>query len=136
MKVSIIKYQSNTGYAIKIGENICPLDKTAHEKKTGINWIILPENPTNRKLINPSKLVKLNEGEEYNLSEKSPRKIDVKSDKNVQDYLTDEEKEIIKEIYERAKVRMNDPLEKARREYERAKVEYEKALEKAGKVEA
>lgn len=50
-----------TGFELRIVHDngvvdIKPIDKTALEKKTGINWLVLPENPCNRKLLNPAKM--------------------------------------------------------------------------------
>lgn len=52
---------SATGYELRIARDngtvdVLPIDKTALEKKTGINWLVLPENPCNRKLLNPAKM--------------------------------------------------------------------------------
>lgn len=132
--------QSPTGYAMIIEDNgveeVKMVEKTGLEKKTGINWLFLPENPMNRKLINPSKVDKLGKVElTYKESKTLGPRENVKPRKKLEDYLTDDEKATIAQIMELAKQRKEadkpKPLtevEKAQREYEKAKAKLENLL--------
>lgn len=135
--------QSPTGYAMVVElddgqKEVKMIDKTALENKTNINWLVLPENPMNRKLINPAKVDKLGEVElTYKESIVLGPRDHSQPRKKLEDYLTDEEKATIAEIMEKAKARKEadkpkplSELDKARLAAEKAKAKYEALLAK------
>lgn len=134
--------EAKTGYAmIEIAEDgtekVTLLDKSHTHSKTGIVTIDLPKNTTNRLCINPSKLEKeLANADSYELPYKDEsEKRTLGNGKKIEDYITDEEKKIIDEIYAKAKARKEadkpkelTPLEKAQLEVEKAQKRLEKLL--------
>lgn len=104
---------STTGYALierdDNGEVIKTVDlnKTHTHSKTGIVTIDLPKNSANRLCINPTKLEKeLANCDEYELPYKDESERRTYSNgKKVEDYLTEDEKQIIAEIMAKAKAR-------------------------------
>lgn len=133
---------TKTGYEIVSinddGQEICQaIENTVLEKKTNVNWLVLPENAANRKLINPAKLEKANGFIELTYKESKvlgPRE-NASPRKKLEDYLTDEEKAIIADIMEKAKERREadkpkplTPVEKAKRELERAQAKLDELM--------
>ena len=123
--------EAKSGYSIIINEIESPLNSV---DKSG-EWIILPENPENRKYIKISKLEK--NGNELELTpidrsgnpqSKSSSKSSKISISNWLDYLNAEERLIIEDLKSKALNRMTDPKELARLKYEKAKMEYERLM--------
>ena len=123
--------EAKSGYSIIINEIESPLNSV---DKTG-EWIILPENPENRKYVKISKLEK--NGNELELTPiersgnpqpKSSAKSSGISRQNWLDYLNPEERLIIEDLKSKALNRMTDPKELARLRYEKAKQEYERLM--------
>lgn len=89
------------------------------EKKTGINWIKLPPNEYNRKLLNPARVDETNE---YIIDTiKTPASGEggsVRTSSSIKwtEYLTDEEKLILKELRETAEKRAKIEYLKAQRD--------------------
>lgn len=127
---------TTTGYELRIAHNdgtvdVLPIEKTALEKKTGINWLVLPENPTNRKLLNPKKM----EGKtSLELSIKEPGRTGTNitpttTKKGIEEYLTEDELKVWNELKAKAEFRAN--LAKAKAVAEAAQAEYERLLAEA-----
>ena len=123
--------EAKSGYAIIINEIESPLNSV---DKSG-EWLILPENPENRKYIKISKLEKNGNELELNPINKSGNPKSKSSAKssgisrlNWLDYLNPEERLIIEELKSKALNRMTDPKELARLKYEKAKEEYERLM--------
>ena len=123
--------ESKSGYSIIINQIETPINSV---DKSG-EWIILPENPENRKYIKISKLEK--NGNELELTpinksgnpqSKSSAKSSGISISNWLDYLNPEERLVIEDLKSKALERMTDPKELARLKYEKAKAEYERLM--------
>lgn len=120
---------SKSGYSIIINKIETPINSV---DKSG-EWIILPENPENRKYIKISKLEK--NGGELELTPinksgnpQSSAKSSGISLANWLDYLTPDERSTIEDLRKKGLERMNDPKEVARLKYEKAKAEYERLM--------
>ena len=125
MKVLVTKsVSSSTGFELKVVrdngvEEIFPITKSCVEKKTGITWLNLPENPTGRKLFNVDKMDGL---ESVEITEKAIRvssvekSSSVKIPTNIERYLTEEEFATYKSLM--AKVEKEMAKEKLRKEIE------------------
>lgn len=128
--------QTPTGYQMTVvnddgQETFVPIEKTVLEKKTGINWLVLPENPMNRKLINPAKVDKLGKVElTYKESIVLRPRDNSQPRKKLEDYLTDEEKAIIEDLMSKAKARKEADKPKPLTEVEKAKIAAQKAQAK------
>ena len=115
MKTIITTASTTTGYALVIRqddgqEQIFPITKTAREKKTGIDWLVLPENPTNRKLLNPARMKGINEleltyKESKTFGPRDPNATPKAPTKGWVEYLTDEEKAIYDQLKAKAENR-------------------------------
>lgn len=135
MKTVITRnYNTRTGLELRvIGENgheVYPLEKTMFEGKTGINWVVLPENPSGRKLFNPGKMEGL---DEFDLTTKTPRATGEsgKSSKfdDLLQFLTEDERTTVEALLKKAEYRKT--VEKARLAAQAAQAEYEKLLKEA-----
>lgn len=134
---------TKTGYELvsidELGnENVQPIEKTVLEKKTNINWLVLPENAANRKLINPAKLEKAGGYLELTYKESvviGPRGENGEPRKKLEEYLTDEEKTIIADIMAKAKARREADKPKPLTEKEKLQRQLAKLQEKLAKYE-
>ena len=98
-------------------------------------WLVLPENSVNRKCTNLDKLIKLgtidygNEVKETRtLTHTNTHDRPSKASTSWVEYLTDEERETLETLKEKAIKRMNDPLEillRQKRELEKKIAEYQ-----------
>lgn len=122
---------AKSGYAIIINGIETPLNSV---DKTG-EWLVLPENPENRKYVKISKVEK--NGNELELTpidrsgnpqSKSSSKSSGITRQSWLDYLTHDERLTIEDLKSRALERMTDPKELARLKYEKAKEEYERLM--------
>ena len=122
---------TKTGYELvsidELGnENVQPIEKTVLEKKTSINWLVLPENAANRKLINPAKLEKAGGYLELTYKESvviGPRGENGEPRKKLEEYLTDEERDTLETAREALRQLEKEMLgiAKGRRDEERSK---------------
>ena len=127
--------QSPTGYSMIVEDgnktDEIMITETTLEKKTNIHWLVLPENPMNRKLINPSKVDKLGKVE---LTYKEPIVLGPRNEngshKKLEDYLTDEEKAIIADLMAKAKARKEADKPKPLTEKEKLMRQIEKLTAK------
>lgn len=149
-----MKYYIQPNATAKHGYELVKIDDNGNEvvmaldKKTTDNYLYMPDeviNATNRRLVGINGIKKANV-ERYELTPKEykePRVLGSHSNgeprKKLDEYLTQEEKDILTELLARAKARREEatkkvpltPLEKARREYERKKATYEKLMAEA-----
>jgi hypothetical protein len=140
-KTFIIKNKkSSTGYSIKVVEGdkskIVDIEKISEPDHHGVRWLILPENPANRKYMALPKAEKIDK--ELELEYRETRTIGPRgNNKKLEDYMTDEEKKLVEEIMNRCKERKaNDkpkeltPVEKAKLKFEKAQKELEALMKK------
>ena len=108
------------------GDNITELTKVVHENKTGKDWIVLPENSSNRKVVDLAKVTE----QPLELNYRETRVIGPRgSGKKLEDYMTPEERATVDAI-------MNACRERKLADKPQPKTELQKAMELVAKYQA
>ena len=108
------------------GDNIVEATKVVHENKTGKDWIVLPENSSNRKVVDLAKVTE--QPRELNYRETrvvGPRG----SGKKLEDYMTPEERATVDAIMEACR-------ERKLADKPQPKTELQKAMDLVAKYQA
>ena len=108
------------------GDNITELTKVVHENKTGKDWIVLPENSSNRKVVDLAKVTE----QPLELNYRETRVIGPRgSGKKLEDYMTPEERATVDAI-------MDACRERKLADKPQPKTELQKAMELVAKYQA
>ena len=108
------------------GDNIVELTKVVHENKTGKDWIVLPENSANRKVVDLAKVTE----QPLELNYRETRVIGPRgSGKKLEDYMTPEERATVDAIMEACR-------ERKLADKPQPKTELQKAMELVAKYQA
>lgn len=108
------------------GNNIVELTKVVHENKTGKDWIVLPENSSNRKVVDLAKVTE----QPLELNYRETRVIGPRgSGKKLEDYMTPEERATVDAIMEACR-------ERKLADKPQPKTELQKAMELVAKYQA
>lgn len=108
------------------GDNIVELTKVVHENKTGKDWIVLPENSSNRKVVDLAKVTE----QPLELNYRETRVIGPRgSGKKLEDYMTPEERATVDAI-------MDACRERKLADKPQPKTELQKAMELVAKYQA
>lgn len=108
------------------GDNIVELTKVVHENKTGKDWIVLPENSSNRKVVDLAKVTE----QPLELNYRETRVIGPRgSGKKLEDYMTLEERATVDAIMEACR-------ERKLADKPQPKTELQKAMELVAKYQA
>ena len=108
------------------GNNITELTKVVHENKTGKDWIVLPENSSNRKVVDLAKVTE----QPLELNYRETRVIGPRgSGKKLEDYMTPEERATVDAIMEACR-------ERKLADKPQPKTELQKAMELVAKYQA
>ena len=108
------------------GDNITELTKVVHENKTGKDWIVLPENSSNRKVVDLAKVTE----QPLELNYRETRVIGPRgSGKKLEDYMTPEERATVDAIMEACR-------ERKLADKPQPKTELQKAMELVAKYQA
>lgn len=108
------------------GDNIVELTKVVHENKTGKDWIVLPENSSNRKVVDLAKVTE----QPLELNYRETRVIGPRgSGKKLEDYMTPEERATVEAIMEACR-------ERKLADKPQPKTELQKAMELVAKYQA
>lgn len=116
--MKIVKTNSRTGFGLLLDNgNILPIESSFYEKKTDKTWLRLPENSTNRKLVDAA----LCQNGEYDLNTKVVRSNSTQNlNKNWLNYMSEEDKKLYEEIKNRSINNMkNIEINKINEEIER-----------------
>ena len=107
-------------------DNIVELTKVVHENKTGKDWIVLPENSSNRKVVDLAKVTE----QPLELNYRETRVIGPRgSGKKLEDYMTPEERATVDAI-------MAACRERKLADKPQPKTELQKAMELVAKYQA
>ena len=88
-------YKENDKVIMEDGDNIVEVTKIVHENKTGKDWIVLPENSANRKVVDLAKVTE----QPLELNYRETRVVGPRgSGKKVEDYMTPEERATVDAI--------------------------------------
>ena len=88
-------YKENDKIIMEDGNNIVELTKVVHENKTGKDWIVLPENSANRKVVDLAKVTE----QPLELNYRETRVVGPRgSGKKLEDYMTPEERATVDAI--------------------------------------
>ena len=108
------------------GNNIVELTKVVHENKTGKDWIVQPENSSNRKVVDLAKVTE----QPLELNYRETRVIGPRgSGKKLEDYMTPEERATVDAIMEACR-------ERKLADKPQPKTELQKAMELVAKYQA
>ena len=108
------------------GDNIVEVTKVVHENKTGKDWIVLPENSANRKVVDLAKVT----DEPLELNYRETRVVGPRgSGKKLEDYMTPEERATVDAIMAACK-------ERKLADKPQPKTELQKAMELVAKYQA
>lgn len=108
------------------GDSIVELTKVVHENKTGKDWIVLPENSSNRKVVDLAKVTE----QPLELNYRETRVIGPRgSGKKLEDYMTPEERATVDAIMEACR-------ERKLADKPQPKTELQKAMELVAKYQA
>lgn len=119
-------YKENETIYMEDGDDIIELTKVVHENKTDKDWVVLPENSANRKVVD---LAKISETP-IELKYRETRMVGPRgSSKKLEEYMTDEEKQIVADIMAKCK-------ERKEADKPAPKSEIEKLKEKIAKYQA
>lgn len=126
-------YKENETIYMKDGDDIVECEKIVHENKTGKDWVVLPENSSNRKVVD---LAKISETP-IELKYRETRVVGPRgSKKDWREYLTEDER-LELDQYEEGIVRLRAIAdEKRRAEKETPLTELEKAQREVAKWQA
>ena len=95
-------YKENDKIIMEDGDNIVEVTKVVHENKTGKDWIVLPENSSNRKVVDLAKVT----DEPLELNYRETRIVGPRgSGKKLEDYMTPEERATVDAIIAACKER-------------------------------
>lgn len=107
-------------------DNIVEVTKVVHENKTGKDWIVLPENSANRKVVDLAKVT----DEPLELKYKETRVVGPRgSGKKLEDYMTPEERATVDAIMEACR-------ERKLADKPQPKTELQKAMDLVAKYQA
>ena len=88
-------YKENDKIIMEDDDNIVEVTKVVHENKTGKDWIVLPENSANRKVVDLAKVTE----QPLELNYRETRVVGPRgSSKKVEDYMTPEERATVDAI--------------------------------------
>lgn len=119
-------YKENDKIIMEDGDNIVELTKVVHENKTGKDWIVLPENSSNRKVVDLAKVTE----QPLELNYRETRVIGPRgSGKKLEDYMTPEERATVDAIMEACR-------ERKLADKPQPKTELQKAMELVAKYQA
>ena len=119
-------YKENDKIIMEDGNNIVELTKVVHENKTGKDWIVLPENSSNRKVVDLAKVTE----QPLELNYRETRVIGPRgSGKKLEDYMTPEERATVDAIMEACR-------ERKLADKPQPKTELQKAMELVAKYQA
>ena len=119
-------YKENDKIIMEDGDNIVELTKVVHENKTGKDWIVLPENSSNRKVVDLAKVTE----QPLELNYRENRVIGPRgSGKKLEDYMTPEERATVDAIMEACR-------ERKLADKPQPKTELQKAMELVAKYQA
>ena len=119
-------YKENDKIIMEDGDNIVELTKVVHENKTGKDWIVLPENSSNRKVVDLAKVTE----QPLELNYRETRVIGPRgSGKKLEDYMTPEERATVDAI-------MDACRERKLADKPQPKTELQKAMELVAKYQA
>ena len=119
-------YKDNDKIIMEDGDNITELTKVVHENKTGKDWIVLPENSSNRKVVDLAKVTE----QPLELNYRETRVIGPRgSGKKLEDYMTPEERATVDAI-------MDACRERKLADKPQPKTELQKAMELVAKYQA
>ena len=106
--------------------NIVEVTKVVHENKTGKDWIVLPENSANRKVVDLAKVTE----QPLELKYKETRVVGPRgSGKKLEDYMTPEERATVDAIMEACR-------ERKLADKPQPKTELQKAMDLVAKYQA
>ena len=95
-------YKENDKIIMEDDDNIVEVTKVVHENKTGKDWIVLPENSANRKVVDLAKVT----DEPLELNYRETRVVGPRgSGKKLEDYMTPEERATVDAIMAACKER-------------------------------
>ena len=119
-------YKENDKIIMEDGNNIVELTKVVHENKTGKDWIVLPENSSNRKVVDLAKVTE----QPLELNYRETRVIGPRgSGKKLEDYMTPEERATVDAIMEACR-------ERKLADKPQPKTELQKAMDLVAKYQA
>ena len=108
------------------GDNIVEVTKVVHENKTGKDWIVLPENSANRKVVDLAKVT----DEPLELNYRETRVVGPRgSGKKLEDYMTPEKRATVDAIMAACK-------ERKLADKPQPKTELQKAMDLVAKYQA
>lgn len=88
-------YKENDKIIMEDDDNIVEVTKVVHENKTGKDWIVLPENSANRKVVDLAKVTE----QPLELNYRETRVVGPRgSGKKLEDYMTPEERATVDAI--------------------------------------
>ena len=88
-------YKENDKIIMEDGDNTVEVTKVVHENKTGKDWIVLPENSANRKVVDLAKVTE----QPLELNYRETRVVGPRgSGKKLEDYMTPEERATVDAI--------------------------------------
>ena len=107
-------------------DNIVEVTKVVHENKTGKDWIVLPENSANRKVVDLAKVTE----QPLELNYRETRVVGPRgSGKKLEDYMTPEERATVDAIMEACR-------ERKLADKPQPKTELQKAMDLVAKYQA
>ena len=119
-------YKENDKVIMEDGDNIVEVTKIVHENKTGKDWIVLPENSANRKVVDLAKVT----DEPLELNYRETRVVGPRgSGKKLEDYMTPEERATVDAIIAACK-------ERKLADKPQPKTELQKAMDLVAKYQA
>ena len=119
-------YKENDKIIMEDGDNIVEVTKVVHENKTGKDWIVLPENSANRKVVDLAKVTE----QPLELNYRETRVVGPRgSGKKLEDYMTPEERATVDAIIAACK-------ERKLADKPQPKTELQKAMELVAKYQA
>ena len=119
-------YKENDKIIMEDGDNIVEATKVVHENKTGKDWIVLPENSSNRKVVDLAKVTE----QPLELNYRETRVVGPRgSGKKLEDYMTPEERATVDAIMEACR-------ERKLADKPQPKTELQKAMDLVAKYQA
>lgn len=119
-------YKENDKIIMEDDDNIVEVTKVVHENKTGKDWIVLPENSANRKVVDLAKVT----DEPLELNYRETRVVGPRgSGKKLEDYMTPEERATVDAIMAACK-------ERKLADKPQPKTELQKAMDLVAKYQA
>ena len=119
-------YKENDKIIMEDDDNIVEVTKVVHENKTGKDWIVLPENSANRKVVDLAKVTE----QPLELNYRETRVVGPRgSGKKLEDYMTPEERATVDAIMEACR-------ERKLADKPQPKTELQKAMDLVAKYQA